>query len=344
MAKETKSNVVRLAALQNKKLENNSQSRAVHQALAEKSFNKTIKFDDSDNECSSKKQIFQDILADVDESMCQFLEKPHFLGKKGEKLMTVQSKIGPDERFQLDSRFQSESENESQSEDEQTVELKNEQGLMYNIMNTVLDEIGVNPGKQHPSFENQHNIDKFVRFDPCDSAHDKYLIKNDTNVSVIEPTEIQTKDFTDEAMPLVDERTYFEVNSDFNKVLKPNALSGGADGFKFDFNIDKYQTPPLQNISTENYIVRELQQDSSDNDECFDKTAFSEKLTPKLKQFFFFSLNPRFQMDIPLLFKRDKSMEEIDKKWLSNRQELTIEYKKRHKDSIRFQKKFCTKT
>ena len=346
MVKEN-SNAIRLAALQNKKLDSNSQNKAIHEALSDKPANKITKFCDSDNESCTDEP--KDILQDVEELEFEFSEKPQFFGKKGEKLMTMQSKIGSDERFQLDNRFEAGSGSEYESEDEQTKDLKSEQEIMYSLMNSALGKIGVNSNKHNPSQENQHNIDQFVRFDPCDAAHEKFLINTnpkpeDSVFSLIpESSNDQSPAEPLQALPAVDERTFFEVNTDFNKVIESNDSTSSGFGFKFDFHIDTPQSLPLQDTSDEKMVIKELQNDSSDDEANLEHDSFRVEKSHVQHQMFFYSLNPQFKKEMSVSFKRNKSVEEIENDWLSNRQQLTAEYKKRHKDAIRFQKKFFAK-
>lgn len=355
---QTESNKKRLAALQNRKLTQTTQNEVVRNALSDKAVNKITKFSDSDSE-SEHEQKITDILHDVEENHdFEFTEKPHFFGKKGEKLMTMQTKIGSDDRFQLDERFESDSEScKEASEDEETIELNNERQLLYNAMNSILDNMGINSLKRNPNVESQHVVDQYVRFDPSDASHEKFLIGKDLSGELnnrddkSKEIEISADDKLDtkapDSVPIVDKSTFFEVNTDFNKAIA--VKSSDSVGFKFDFSIETTGTvnidDNMENMEAQEHHIKELMQDSSDDEDTIDqKGIVTNNRKDSQRKFFFYCNDPEFKKVSTVDFKRTQTLEEIKEEWIAQRQRLTAEYKKRHKDAIRFQKKFVSKS
>ena len=356
------SNEKRLAALQNRKLTQSSQNELVRNALSDKAVSKITKFSDSDDDDTQDNQLITDILHDVDEEEdVSFAVKPQFLGKKGEKLMTMQSKIGSDNRFQLDTRFESGSESNTDSEDDETREMNNERQTLYNTMDSVLGGLGIT-AKPITAAENQHVVDQYVRFDPTDVNHEKFLVSHKPPLEPDGPVEEtilahDSNNKEDEAkakhkidhMPIVDESTFFEVKTDFNKTIAENTSSSNGFSFKFDFAIESSQTNVQESdtiqAQAQDFSIKELQHDSSDEEETIDTKTFNKDSAKRPQDnYFFYSINPLFKKGPISEFKRTKTMEEIEQDWISQRQQLTAEYKKRHKDAVRFQKKFIAKT
>ena len=350
------SNQKRLAALHNKKVTQSSQRELVRNALSDKAVNKVTRFSDSDDDPPDNQKI-TDILYDVEElDNVSFDIKPQFHGKKGEKLMSMQSKIGSDDRFQLDERFESDSDSHdsSDSEDSETKELNSERQSLYNTMDSVLADCGITALKHNPTAENQHVVDQYVRFDPTDASHEKFLIpqssQNDDKSSETEKTMPHTTsdkdddEKVDEDKPIVDNSAFFEVKTDFNKAI---ADTNGFS-FKFDFAIESSQTDTQKTVDfkAEEYSIKQLQLDSSDEEAVMDLESSASKDVNGNSQSssFFYSINPIFKQGPISQFRRIKTMDEIEKEWTDTRYQITAEYKKRHKDAVRFQKKFVTKT
>ena len=350
------SNEKRLAALHNKKVAQSSQRELVRNALSDKAVNKVIRFSDSDDDDPNNQKI-TDILHDVEESdSVSFDMKPQFFGKKGEKLMSMQSKIGSDDRFQLDERFESDSDthNSSDSDDSETKELNSERQSLYSTMDSVLGNLGITAPKHNPAAESQHVVDQFVRFDPTDASHEKFLIpkcpQNVEKPSYAEKTVQDTSDDVieeknvDDDRPIVDNSAFFEVKTDFNKAI---ADTNGFS-FKFDFAIENSHTDTQEtnDLKAEECSIKQLQVDSSDEEAIMDSESFDNKLVnegPK-SNYFFYSINPIFKQGPISQFRKTKTTEEIEKDWTDTRYQITAEYKKRHKDAVRFQKKFVSKT
>lgn len=344
------SNQKRLAAIKEKKNLQNSQSSLIKKALSDDLASKITKFSDSDD-CSGDENVeikSNDILHGVEEDEdILFESKPQFFGKKGEKLMSMQSKIGSDDRFKLDERFQSDSDSKEaeSSGDEEERELKNEREVMYGAMNSILNNLGLNCMKQNSATDTNQIVDNYVRFDPNDESHDKYLIKQDE--PVVDTTtngdcdEIEDKKVSKNQTeaPVVDKNTFFEVKSDFTK---------SSGGFSFNFALSEELAPHRSEdpAEAETVKIRELQIDSSDDEETSTiptKLNLSDTSTKK-PSIFFYTNNPLFKNPPESQFKRTKTMEEIEKEWTSDREQLTLEYKKRHKDAVRFRKKVSTRS
>ena len=344
----TDSNAKRLAALKNKKKQQTQQALAIQKCLKDvaASTNKVTKFSDSEPEEEENKitDILQDVESEGEEVI--FSDKAHFLGKRGEKLMTLQSKIGGDDRFKLDTRFEdSGSGSEDGSEgDEEVRELREERGKQYNLMDSILDQLGLNTRKPHPS--TNKTCDAFVRYDPTDETHTKYVVDRtekttEDNIGVANENseEIETEGNRESEAPVVDKNTYFEVKTDFANTAPAETP---VSGFKFGFSFDP---EPAEKVGEAELVkIPELQHDSSDEEETMDMQSSSSVVkSPATRSFFFYTQNPVFKDISSCNFVRTKTLEEIETQLVTERAQLTQGYRKRHKDAIRSQRKLSTK-
>jgi len=61
------------------------------------------------------------------------------------------------------------------------------------------------------------------------------------------------------------------------------------------------------------------------------------------RPFFLYTAHPDGKWKNKVNFMRTELMSEIEAEWLAKRETLTQEYKKRHRDALRFQKKLKVK-
>ncbi|XP_049876907.1 probable RNA-binding protein CG14230 [Pectinophora gossypiella] len=106
--------------------------------------------------------------------------KKQFEGKKGQKVLDLQSRYKSDKRFILDERFvddESEDEKEKQSIDEdETVELgqEDEKAKQMNILQNVLG-VSIKSSVTEPGNNKRKSKIGMLRFDPSQPEHAKYL-------------------------------------------------------------------------------------------------------------------------------------------------------------------------
>lgn len=346
------SNSRRLAALKGRKNQQSQQNELIQRALlSNAATGKVTKFSDSEEE--ETPDSF-DILHDVEDDKAEiFTEKPQFFGTKGEKMMSLQSKIGADDRFQLDERFQSDPDSDFSEEDPEERELSNEREVLYGTMNSVLSGMGLDSRIANKS-ASQPAVDKFVRFDPTDDTHQQFLV-DDRKEAISNPDPAIKEAVVDEVLPIsaditnpvpaVDSNTFYEVKANFNTTeAKPD-----QDTFSFKFNFEVEESKKIADSDfgeAEKVHIKQLQNDSSDDEEPMDtedQVQCINKMKKIEKPYFFYSINPNPSKQFPCRFVRTKTQEEIQNDWIEKRQDLTAEYKKRHKDAIRFQKKITSK-
>ncbi|XP_059469977.1 nucleolar protein 8 isoform X2 [Neocloeon triangulifer] len=184
------------------------QQNAVKKALSAKNkANTKIKFDDEEEiENGTIKptsmQLFDDESDGEEIHEDNFKIKKQFEGKRGEKLLELQSSFGLDERFKLDKRF---AENEEESDQEaKDNEVENQMAILEGI---------VGPLSKKPKKEQKMN--PIVRFDPSRADHgSKYKITK-------EQEEVEEED-AEEPLPEVSSERFFEVKTDLKNVLQPN--------------------------------------------------------------------------------------------------------------------------
>lgn len=273
-----------------------------------------------------------------------FKVKPEFSGKRGEKLMKLQAKFGGDDRFKMDQKFVDEDEavsSESSSEDDSDKEMEVERAGQKGIMDSVLSDMGIFT-KTHAKQKLQV-IEDQVRFDPTNEEHDKFVVKHEEPAKEEEDEAMEEDEEEEVALPLVSTDTFFEVKTNFNELMKTDTQSEAPKtSFSFGFTVDVAEEAPLEQAKELNIPELRARYDSSDGEEEEEEKVRLPKLTID-KPFFLYTAHPDGKWKNKVNFMRTEPMFEIESEWLAKREALTQEYKKRHRDAVRFQKKLKVK-
>ncbi|CAN7937631.1 unnamed protein product [Ixodes hexagonus] len=255
-------NAKRLASLEQRMAQAKSQKELLKSALtsvdatAQKNNRKTV-FEDSDEEeghrparrmqttpatrapaPSTKFSLFDEDSGEEPEDEAEQLEKafrvrPHFEGKRGQKVLALQSKIGTDERFRLNERFLESDEDSKDSDDEDgsTMEVEDERSRNLGILRDVLGgQMKEGPKtRAKPVFKDTSRL----RFDPTKETSAKFEVKPD---ALPKPKKNKGADQAPEVAPLpeVSGEQFYEVSSALKNALDVGrAQTPGATGFSF---------------------------------------------------------------------------------------------------------------
>ncbi|KAF4526004.1 hypothetical protein B566_EDAN000796 [Ephemera danica] len=246
VANKQQSEKKRLQSMQERLAALESQKESVRNALAGQLPNKKIKFDDADDtvETQKSKQLFADESDEEEEDQGDFAIRQRFEGRKGEKLLELQSRFATDKRFRLDERFA-----ESDSEEEQQQQPPEE--------------------KNDEDDETAKQIMKMVvRFDPSKPEHgEKY-----TRVS--EPPTKKRKKKKDEDDD--------DDNEEMGKLAATETPMPEVSGERF-YEVSKSLTTALAPSSSNTFSLRALfhQQDGS---ESGDEEEQQEEETPRVQK------------------------------------------------------------
>ncbi|KAL1007825.1 hypothetical protein UPYG_G00092140 [Umbra pygmaea] len=168
----------------------------------------------------ARHKLFDDEDEEVDEEDGgRFLIKPQFEGESGAKLMRLQSRVGTDERFQMDSRFIDSDEEDNDVPEEESShpviesELSEEKKKNLNILSGVLN-INVQPSVKGMKFR---DISTLI-YDPTKDEHTAFETKNDQPKK---DSKLARKKKREEAakLPEVSKDIYYEVSVNLKEVF-----------------------------------------------------------------------------------------------------------------------------
>ncbi|KAG0420919.1 hypothetical protein HPB47_003178 [Ixodes persulcatus] len=160
-----------------------------------------------------------------------FRLRPHFEGKKGQKVLALQSRIGTDERFRLNERFLESDEDGDDSHDEEvnSADVGDERSRNLNILRDVLGgQLGDGPKtRPKPVFKDTSRL----RFDPAKEASSKFEVKSD---ALPKPKKKKGVEQAPEAAPPpeVSGEQFYEVSGALKSALDVGRAQGAA-GFSF---------------------------------------------------------------------------------------------------------------
>ncbi|GCB70447.1 hypothetical protein scyTo_0001286 [Scyliorhinus torazame] len=249
----------------------------------------------------------------------RFKIKPQFEGKAGQKLLSLQSRFGTDERFRMDERFlESEEENAEESvavksqysEDE---ELAEEKRRAMNILNRV---IPVSDGKteirrEQAKFKNFRDASA-LHYDP--TREDHTVFENKVEEAKKESkAESRKRREEAEKLPEVSKEIYHDVNMGLKEMFSSTAK--------------------------EKKVVWDTEDDSQhpkilEADWSMDNKHEVTLLEKKVNLFFFFKDDQRLK-DGPELFCRSINLQDERSNWEEKRTLLIEEYRKKHKEAKR---------
>ncbi|EEC03941.1 conserved hypothetical protein [Ixodes scapularis] len=251
-------NAKRLASLERRVAQARSQKELLRSALtsvdaaAQKNNRKTL-FEDSDEEEGNRHRttgpsaaartppltkfsLFEEDSGEepadeVEQLERDFRLRPHFEGKKGQKVLALQSRIGTDERFRLNERFLESDEDGDDSHDEEvnSAEVGDERSRNLNILRDVLGgQLGEGPKtRPKPVFKDTSRL----RFDPAKEASSKFVVKSD---ALPKPKKKKGAEQAPETAPPpeVSGEQFYEVSGALKSTLDVGRAEG-AEGFSF---------------------------------------------------------------------------------------------------------------
>ena len=283
--------------------------------------------------------------------------KPKFEGKEGAKLFKLQQKIGWDKRFEIDKRFLDESgtsdgdtSNEQDDDDESVTsdeELKKEQQRNRDLIEEMFGNTSsvVVPSKQtmpavqryDPSAIGSEALEK--QPPPAKKKNKKVTLNED--IKAPSPTTVSPEVHT----PKVSKKCFYSVSDSLKDTLKAS-----EDGHLFNFTTstpkDKNITATIASVTSTkapNWLLN-LQNDGDDDEtSASDETGSTMEFPSddgRKRTLFFFHANSaelRNRLDCPdTKFHRTCSLEELEAKWPQTRARLKEQYKRRHRDALRW--------
>nr|XP_023016881.1 nucleolar protein 8 [Leptinotarsa decemlineata] len=226
-------NLKRLESLKSLKKGYQNQKLMIRTALAnvDHTFSKKIIYDDSirhspkqakSNQENSKKSLFEENDSE-DEFETNFSIKEQFQGKKGQKLLELQSRYKNDKRFNLDSRFLEPDDTEMKEvhEEDEDISLVEEKNKEYEILEKVL-------GKRVQKMQNQTESQqkKMLRFDPSQPEHSKYEIPKGEKMKKknrkYDDDLLEEKKVEEKEAPEVSKEIFYKVPDNFKETLQTN--------------------------------------------------------------------------------------------------------------------------
>ncbi|XP_062507540.1 nucleolar protein 8-like [Corticium candelabrum] len=310
---------------------------------------------DNDNDNESSTSSTSDGRSSGDDDLIPI--RPQFEGKRGEKLMKLQQRVGQDRRFEVTRAFldESESENEDKFESDDRDEYEREKNMSLAVLHSV---VGSSKACLAKSKSNKQAI-SMKRFDPRDDKCAELEVKHQT-ISETEDSQAVRQPDTRQVVtncPLVSTERFFQVNSDLQ-------FSGDTGSHKFSFletlkkSTGNFETDAVnmtldrEKSSMNARRVMKQQVSSSDEESEIndDHQAVLEDEAHEIMdkndsdvnadEGFFFSFDSigdfrgRLASGV-IQFMRTKSIEEIESMWKLNRKTLTQDYKKKRKDALR---------
>ena len=281
------------------------------------------------------------------------VSKPKFEGKLGAKLFKLQQKIGWDKRFEVDERFlntsdSSSDESASAEQDEESSgdeELRKEQQRNRDL----IEEMFGNTSSV--TIPQSQTVPEVLRYDP--SAMGSELLEKQPppvkkKVRIVEHVKASTpptKQLQEADKPEISKECFYTVSNSLKDVLK-TAEGGHVFNFTTSTPKDKQSTStPVTGSKTPNWLLN-LQDDDSDESSGSDEDETASTTGPhsdgQIRTLFFFHANSselRNRLDCPdTKFVRTCSLEELEAKWPQTRTRLKDQYKRRHRDALRWRR------
>ncbi|CAD7087358.1 unnamed protein product [Hermetia illucens] len=239
---------------------------------------------------SKKKNLFDDDDEEAPEDYGKTFEiKEQFQGKKGEKLMKLQSKFKLDPRFAMDSKFlegDEENEEEDNVQKEDAVE-SDERNWQLSLIEQV---VGKKMNLERPT-QKQQTKGLITRFDPSKEEHKKFY-KTATND---DPEQHGGKSVNNNEDVEVSKEQFYKVSDDLTKSLKSsnqgfsllNMFGKADEETSQKDNAQKYTVIPLtKQPKSAVALDNPFKYDSSDSEDDDDqnKTIKEEVQSPAAKQ------------------------------------------------------------
>ncbi|XP_072455304.1 nucleolar protein 8 isoform X2 [Notamacropus eugenii] len=161
----------------------------------------------------------------------RFQIKPHFEGKAGKKLMSLQSHFGADDRFRMDARFL-ESESEEEEEDIKEAEMPGEEELVaekkknMEVIKNILhvSHQAPKPSKEETAAKRFRNV---VRYDPTRLDHTAFERKVNPEQKESKAKRRKKREEA-EKLPQVSKDLYYNIATDLKERFMSSDASPGA--------------------------------------------------------------------------------------------------------------------
>ncbi|XP_034475535.1 probable RNA-binding protein CG14230 [Drosophila innubila] len=221
----------RKESLNKMKQQHEQKKSAIQMALSsmEAGKAKRIKFSDAEEEEEEEKkeqkkpkpQLFEDAYEDeAGEDQEEFL-LPQHSGKKGEKLVEMQSKQSLDPRFRITANFVGEEDEDEQEEEEDEEEQKDEEINERNYQMGILEQVigrKIDTSKAAEAAKSAKNK-KMLRFDPGKEEHQK-LLRIKTKETDKKPPKLTTAENAVENSAPVSQSAFYVVTDTLKESLK----------------------------------------------------------------------------------------------------------------------------
>ncbi|KAH8273339.1 hypothetical protein KR018_002543 [Drosophila ironensis] len=265
---------------------------------------KRIKFSDPDEEKptpAKKKALFDD---EDEEEASEEIVLPQHKGKKGERLVEMQSKQSLDPRFRITSNFVADEDEEEEDEGEEGEEQAPAQESERNWQMGILEQVvGHKLTSASDSSGNPAKTKKMLRFDPAKEGHQKLMRqkqppKEEPEASPTEDKDSKISRTTKSSAPNAVSKSSFYVVTDTLK----ESLKMRGEGFSL---LDMFGSAPdeeearrqdqLEKLGTEKILVGKLSAnklgldtvnpfsyDSSDSEDADEGPPRGEEEPPKI--------------------------------------------------------------
>ncbi|XP_067127200.1 nucleolar protein 8 isoform X2 [Centruroides vittatus] len=308
------------------------------------------------NDQSEKRNLFDDSDSDESENESKltkeqnlndlFRVRAQFEGKKGQKLLELQTRFKNDERFQLDERFLESDDDDDGGGNEkegleklETMDILEERKRNFEILQNVIGvQFPIEPSNKKLK-QNYKDMNK-LRYDPTSEDAKKFELKHEPKQkdSLKKSKQNKQNESAPIVLPKVSKDQYFQVSSDlkdsFNKTNEFCLLKqfGRYDEEKYldekDDDDDNYHTEPLVKAKKTLYLQKNVfKYDSSDEDETTQQAEQASQDSPKQNfenvenKFFLSDDDPRLQEGVKF-FKRTETDEEISLWWKEMRPKM----------------------
>lgn len=293
--------------------------------------------------------------SEADSSDSVEVNKTKFEGKQGAKLFKLQQKIGWDKRFEVDERFLNDSDSSDEvdngsssdggdeamtSDDE---ELRREQQRNRDL----IEEMFGNTSSLHHT--RTHIIHEIQRYDPStvgsellekqpppstNERNKKDNLNEEVKTSTPPTTQLEVQ------KPMVTKECFYDVSDSLKDALK---TAEGGHIFNFTTSTPKDDNAVMAEASrkTPNWLLN-LHHNDDDDDVMSDDTVSTTELPTngQKRTLFFFHGNSselRNRLDCPdSKFHRTCNLEELETRWPHIRVKLKEQYKRRHRDALRW--------
>ena len=296
-----------------------------------------------------QKQLLPLFGSDSEDDSDVEVSKPKFEGKQGAKLFKLQQKIGWDKRFEIDEHFLDDNDTPDedtpqQSDDEPATddeELRREQQRNLDLIEEMFGDASLIIASK------TQVLPEVQRYDPCAVGSEvlekqpplaKTKKKKVTINEVVEAPASPTKPLQEVK---VSKETFYSVSDSLKDTLQA-AEGGHLFNFTTSTPKDKATTSVTSSSKVPNWLLNLQDEDNettSESDETASPTGLPTCNGHKRTLFFFHasSTKLRNRLDSPdTQFHRTCTLDELEASWPAMRARLKEQYKRRHRDALRW--------